>query len=198
MNLGLKLGYRIKNQQDDHPRLYIKAARSLLGDERISLHSCLFEVDATSLLDWFADRTFCRIFFYLSTIPLDLLVESTIKDLLTDHRPDQERYLQEQFQVNTEWAYDKLLLNLPKTLHRAENALCLAYTMGVAPLAKNSLRQIPFNPYQQLADRLLKYLPEARTRGPLAEQYLIDTWASELDVNDWYYWSSNRKTGNPL
>lgn len=126
----------------------------------------------------------------LTSFPVDLRVERELKQELPDHRSLQQAYLLRQIYDLEEHFSPELARWAPKQTYAASTAMNHVLVDVAANLAETRTPQWALEaPARDKGLDLYSILQAEKQPGLAGDHAVVDAWAQELNMTDWYQWA---------
>lgn len=132
--------------------------------------------------------------------PLDLRVEREIYNFYPDNRDIQRHYLCHESRIIQNSSPIQMKSIPPNKVMMRSQAMTYAYVKGLDQIVgENNVDTDNFQPIvKDFGKRIYKILSNTNDTGHLADRQVIDSWATTLQMEDWFFWKKpkyNRANG---
>lgn len=125
----------------------------------------------------------------LTSMPLDIRIERAIAEMLPEHREAQHAYLSRQVKDLEPHFLPEIAAVAPDRIYAASTAMNVVLAEEAAEVADVELGHFcRETPYRRLGERLREQLHAVTEPGYRGDIVVIDSWAEELGLRDWYEW----------
>lgn len=137
----------------------------------------------------FADQMFDGLMVQLRSVPIGIRIDEWLWNDHAELRDLQKESIMRQQQDNVKALSSEIRSMSPPEVYLANIAMNSAYAIFFDRLIGNDLYAIPYRSagFENSGERLLEIGAEIPA-GALHDRELIDAWAEELEVSDWYQW----------
>ncbi len=125
----------------------------------------------------------------LTSMPFDIRVERETADLVPEHKVAQRAYLARQVKDLEPHFMPEIADVVPDRIYAASTGMNVVLAEAAAEIA--GIEPGPMfrkTPHRQLGQRLQELLRDVEAPGYGGDRIVIDAWAQELRLRDWYEW----------
>jgi hypothetical protein len=139
----------------------------------------------------FADQMYNGLMTQLRSVPIGMRIDQWLWNDYPGLRIQQKASVAKQQQDNMQALSAEIKAIAPATVFQANAAMNSAYALFWDRILEQDLYIIPYRSigYENSGGQLLEILDETPSDA-LHDRELVDSWGDELEISDWYRWTS--------